>query len=193
METRKRREREHSRLFGNLDIYHSNPWFSDYPSLENFLRSRMPPSIHPAARNCVLGYWPVRNYLSRPRWNEDYREDIELQRRVRRKEKFRLGEDYQQCSFEFARIKSRGKIDEFVSSNWKTETTTRRFIPLDSRHYSESASGTAAREHCYIVLRATVKAETRKDDEEEEEAGETATAFHHTASLPDPSFFPLLS
>lgn len=76
----------------------------------------------------------------------------------------------------------------------ETETTTRGFIPLDSRHYSESASGTAAREHCYIVLRAAVKAETRKDDEEEEEeAGETATAFHHTASLPDPSFFPLLS
>lgn len=67
-------------------------------------------------------------------------------------------------------------------------------LSLDSRHYSESASGTAAREHCYIVLRAAVKAETRKDDEEEEEeAGETATAFHHTASLPDPSFFPLLS
>lgn len=24
--------------------------------------------------------------------------------------------------------KSRGKVDEFVSSNWKTETTTRGFI-----------------------------------------------------------------
>lgn len=62
--------------------------------------------------------------------------------------------------------------------------------PLDSRHYSESASGTAARERCYIVLRAVVKAEsrTRKDDEgeeegeeeeEEKEVGETVT-FHHT-------------
>lgn len=67
-----------------------------------------------------------------------------------------------------------------------------RFIPapLDSRRYS--ASGTAAREHCYIVLRATIKAEsrTRKDDEEEEEekGGETAMVFHHTVSFFLPFF-----
>lgn len=80
--------------------------------------------------------------------------------------------------------KSLGKVsvDRETNSFPRTGKPRREvgFIPapLDSRRYSESTSGTAAREHCFTSGRKSRVSDDDDDDEEEEEAGETATAFH---------------
>lgn len=88
--------------------------------------------------------------------------------------------------------KSLGKVsvDRETNSFPRTGKPRREvgFIPapLDSRRYSESTSGTAAREHCFTSGRKS-RVSDDDDDEEEEEAGETATAFHLFSFL---FFFP---